>query len=155
MTLFQQRNDLINNWHVFSKDSTIINICENDAVLPKEDTLINLTLDKVTSDKPFTELLEPVVASLLKAIKALVKFEYVSVPVPIRDINWINACRKLHVSRYIQICLRKCNNKVDAFQFKTMNLGINKQKSNTSPCNKRSICVPVVLTLNLLISMST
>jgi hypothetical protein len=49
-----------------------------------------MTLDKVTSDKPFTELLEPVVASLLEAIKALVKFENVSAPVPIRDINWIN-----------------------------------------------------------------
>jgi hypothetical protein len=114
-TLFQQRNDRINDCHVFSEDNTIINICENNAVLLKEDTFINLTLDKVTSDKPFTELLEPVVASLLEAIKALVQFENVSAPVPIRDINWINSCRKLHVNRYIQMCLRECKNKVNAF----------------------------------------
>jgi hypothetical protein len=101
----------------WSEDNTIINIRENDAVLRKEDSFINLTLDKVTSDKPFAELLEPVVVSLLDAIKALVKFENVSALVPNRDINWINSCRKLHVNRYIQICPRKCKNKVDAFQF--------------------------------------
>jgi hypothetical protein len=98
----------------------MINVCENDAVLPKEDTFINLTLDKVTSNKLFSELLKPVVASLLEAMKALVKFENVSALVPIRDINWINSCRKLRVNKYIQICLKKRNNKVDAFQFETM-----------------------------------
>jgi hypothetical protein len=64
MTLFQQRNDRINDCQVFFENNTVISICENNVVFSKEDTFINLTLVKVTSDKSFTELLEPVVAIL-------------------------------------------------------------------------------------------
>ena len=73
MTFFQQRNDRVNDCHVLPEYDAIINIRKNDAVLPKEDTFINLTLNKVTIDESFAKLLKPVVASLLETIKALVK----------------------------------------------------------------------------------
>ena len=73
MTLFQGQNNRIHDCHVFPEYDAIINVCENDAILPKEDTFIDLTLNEVTSDKSFVEFLKPIESSLLKAIKALVK----------------------------------------------------------------------------------
>jgi len=69
MTLFQGRDNRIHYCHVFPENDTIINVCENYAVLLKEDVFIDLTLNEVT----FTELLKPIESSLFKAIKALIK----------------------------------------------------------------------------------
>jgi hypothetical protein len=114
VTLFQQGNDHINNCNVLAKNNAIINIPKNNAVLAKEDAFINLTLNEVMSDEPFEILLKPIVSSLLKAIQAIFKFENVFVLVSIRDINWNHPCRKLHVNRCVQICLRECKYKVNA-----------------------------------------
>ena len=73
MTLFQGRNNRIPDSNVFPKYDAIINVCENNAVLPKENAFIDLTLNEVTSDKSFVELLKPIESSLLKAITALLK----------------------------------------------------------------------------------
>ena len=51
VALFQGRNNRIHNCHLFTKYSnTIIDLCKDDAVFPKEDAFINPTLNEVTSD---------------------------------------------------------------------------------------------------------
>jgi hypothetical protein len=50
MTHFQGRNKRIHDCHVFPEYDTIINVCKDDAVIPKEDAFIDLTLNEVTSD---------------------------------------------------------------------------------------------------------
>ncbi len=65
-------------------------------------------------------------------------------PVTIRNVSGIDtSSRKFHIDWYVQIGLGECKNKINA-GFKTTNLCNNKQQSNTSPHNNRSVSIPVI-----------
>jgi endonuclease IV len=50
---FQGRNNCINNCHIFAKYNAIVDKHEYNTILSKEDTFINLTLNKIARNESF------------------------------------------------------------------------------------------------------
>jgi hypothetical protein len=51
---FQGRNNCINDCHILAKYNAIVDVCEYNTILLKEDAFINLTLNEIGSNESFT-----------------------------------------------------------------------------------------------------
>ncbi len=48
---FQGRTNCINDCHILAKYNAIVNVCEYNTILLKEDAFINLTLNEIASNE--------------------------------------------------------------------------------------------------------